>query len=189
MKFNLVYRGNLKSNGDPTHKHEIRQRFHKQLSNLWKDFPLRDFHKFINLDPDNGDALGLKRGGFKFVPLVSPRLESVASLDILLLRPEAAGNVITQAGDIDNRLKTLMDSLQIPKENQIPKNVLPQAGEEYFYCLLEDDNLVTSLNISTNKLYDAVLSKNEVLLIVGITVDFTHGQFTNMLQGPQLMPR
>jgi len=126
---------------------------------------------------------------FKFVPLISPRLEAVASLEILLLRPESAGTVITQAGDIDNRLKTLMDALQIPKDNQIPKGVVPQEGEEAFYCLLEDDNLVTSLDISTGKLYDAVSSNNEVLLVIGVTTDFTHGQFTNMLSAPQLTPR
>jgi len=66
MKFRLVYRGELKSNGDPTHKHEIRRVFHNQLSNLWRDFPLRDIREFINIDPDKGDALGIKRGGFNW---------------------------------------------------------------------------------------------------------------------------
>ncbi len=186
MKFRLVYRGELKANGDPAHKHEIRRVFHRQLSNLWKDAPLCEIPQFINIDPDKGVALGMKRGGFKFVPLISPRLDLVASLEILMLRPESAGNVITQAGDIDNRLKTLMDALQIPKDNQIPKSAVPQPGEEVFYCLLEDDNLVTSLDISTSKLYDTVSSNSEVLLVIGVTADFTHGHFTNMLMPPRL---
>lgn len=189
MKFRLVYRGELKSNGDPAHKHEIRRVFHRQLSNLWKDYPLNEFHKFVNIDPEKGDAFGIKRGGFAFVPLISPRLELVASLDILLLRPESAGNVVTQAGDIDNRLKTLLDALQIPKENQLPKGAMPQVDEAIFYCLLEDDNLVTSLDISTCKLYDEVRSNSEVVLVVGVEADFTHGHFTNMLPPPELMPR
>jgi hypothetical protein len=189
MKFNLVYRGDLKSNGDPAHKHEIRRVFHRQLSNLWRDRPLGDLAKYIKIDPDKGDALGIKRRGFKFVPLISPRLELVASLEILLLRPESAGNMITQAGNIDNRLKTLMDALQIPKENQIPKGATPQSDESFFYCLLEDDHLVTSLDIRTNKLYDTVQSSNEVLLVIGVTADFTHGHFSNVLTPPQLAAR
>ncbi len=189
MKFYLVYRGELRSNGDSAHKHEIRRAFHRQLSNLWNDFPLNEFHKHVTIDPEKGNALGIKRSGFSFVPLISPRLELVASLEILLLRPEAAGSLVTQAGDIDNRLKTLLDALQIPKENQIPKGVVPQADERLFYCLLEDDNLVTSLAINTGKLYDTVTSSSEVLLVVRVEADFTHGHFTNMLTPPVLVPR
>jgi hypothetical protein len=189
MKFRLVYRGELKSNGNPAHKHDIRKVFHRQLLNLWNDYPLNDVRDFINIDPDKGDALGIKRGGIKFVPLISPRLELVASLEILLLRPEAAGSVLTQAGDIDNRLKTLMDALQVPKENQMPKKATEQTEESFLYCLLEDDNLVTSLDISTGKLYDTVSSSNEVLLVISVTADFTHGHFTNRLEPPQLSPR
>jgi hypothetical protein len=189
MKFNLVYRGDLKSNGDAAHKHVIRRVFHRQLSNLWRDPPLSDLPKFIEIDPDKGDALGIKRGVFKFVPLISPRLELAASLEILLLRPESAGNVITQAGNIDNRLKTLMDALQIPKENQIPKGAKPQSNEPFFYCLLEDDHLVTSVDIMTNKLYDTVQSSSEVLLVIGVTADFTHGHFSNVLEPPKLVTR
>ncbi len=189
MKFRLVYRGDLKSNGNPAHKHEIRKVFHRQLFNLWNDYPLNEVQQFINIDPDKGDALGISRGGFKFVPLISPRLELVASLEILLLRPESAGSVITQAGDIDNRLKTLMDALQVPKDGQIPKSIEPKTEDAYLYCLLEDDNLVTSLDISTGKLYDAVSSSNEVLLVISVTADFTHGHFTNRLEPPELSPR
>ncbi len=189
MKFRLVYRGELRSNGSPTHKHAVRRVFHRQLLNLWKDYPLNEVQQFINIDPDKGDALGISRGGFKFVPLISPRLELVASLEVLLLRPESAGSVLTQAGDIDNRLKTLMDALQVPKDNQIPKGIMPETDEAFLYCLLEDDNLVISLDISTGKLYDTVSSKNEVLLVIGVTADFTHGHFTNRLYPPQLSPR
>ena len=189
MKFRLVYRGDLKSNGNRDHKHEIRRVFHRQLANLWRDQPLCDFPKYIPIDPDKDNALGIKRGEFKFVPLISPRIEAVASLEILLLRPESAGKIITQAGDIDNRLKTLMDALQIPKDNQIPKGAAPRRDESIFYCLLEDDNLVTSLDISTGKLYDTVQSRNEVLLVIGVAADFTHGHFTNVITPPQLAPR
>ena len=189
MKFRLIYRGDLKSNGNPAHKHEIRKVFHRQLLNLWEDYPLSEVRKHINIDPDKGDSLGISRGGFKFIPLISPRLELVASLEILLLRPESAGSVLTQAGDIDNRLKTLMDALQVPKDDQIPKDVVPQLDEAFLYCLLEDDNLITSLDISTSKLYDTVSSSNEVLLVINVTADFTHGYFTNMLVPPTLSPR
>ena len=82
-----------------------------------------------------------------------------------------------------------MDALQIPKDNQIPDGTTPQAGEEFFYCLLEDDNLVTSVDITTNKLYDAVASNNEVFLLIEIVTEFIHVQFTNTLTPPRLLPR
>ena len=39
MEFRLTYEGELKSNGSPKHKHEIRRALHGQLKQLWMTQP------------------------------------------------------------------------------------------------------------------------------------------------------
>jgi len=54
----------------------------------------------------------LEVSGKKFLPLVRQSLSLVCKLDILFLRKEEPGGIITQSGDIDNRLKTLFDGIE-----------------------------------------------------------------------------
>src|ERR1017187_1955041 len=52
---------------------------------------------------------------------------------------------------IDNRIKVLFDGLRMPKaSNEI--DGAPQEGEDPFYCLLEDDSLITRVNVTTDRL-------------------------------------
>jgi hypothetical protein len=44
---------------------------------------------------------------FTFAPLVTEEMSLFAQLEIELLRPEPPGHLLTQGGDIDNRMKTL----------------------------------------------------------------------------------
>jgi hypothetical protein len=54
------------------------------------------------------------------------------------------------AGDIDNRLKTLFDALQIP---QSCSDVDPPAERDgYLFVLLENDNLITDVRVTTDRL-------------------------------------
>jgi hypothetical protein len=92
-------------------------------------------------------------GGFDFVPLVSVETDSIAELSLTLLRPEAPGKLLTQGGDIDNRLKTLFDALSMPQQaNALPDGASPSDGETPFFCLLENDNLVTAVQVRTEQL-------------------------------------
>ncbi len=94
-------------------------------------------------------------GEFAFVPLVSAEMNVVAELSITLLRPEPPGGLITQGGDIDNRLKTLFDALTVPRQsNALPSGVAPTKDESPFFCLLEDDNLITSVSVRTEQLLE-----------------------------------
>jgi len=101
------------------------------------------------------------------LPLINSYLKLVASLDILMLRREEPGSLILQGGDIDNRIKTLLDSLRVPKGiNEIPNGDSPLDGEKpFFYCLLEDDALVTDLTIRTDRLLLPGNDTNVVLVI------------------------
>jgi hypothetical protein len=41
----------------------------------------------------------------------------VAEIGLTFLCPEPAGQIVAQGGDIDNRIKTLLDSLKIADAN------------------------------------------------------------------------
>jgi hypothetical protein len=55
-------------------------------------------------------------------------------------------------GDLDNRLKTLLDALSVPNQDQ----VIPDPTiDDPIHCLLEDDSLVSGLEIETRRLLTA----------------------------------
>src|ERR1019366_1365691 len=56
-----------------------------------------------------------QRCGGRFVPLVSKTGGFTCSLDILFLRRDNPGYLIASGGDIDNRIKVLLDGLRMPE--------------------------------------------------------------------------
>ena len=89
--------------------------------------------------------------GFRFVPLVTGELSLLCGIEILFLRPDHPGSVL-QSGDIDNRLKTLFDALRMPSAGELTDQMTPLEGENPFYCLLEDDRLITKISVDTDTL-------------------------------------
>ena len=62
-----------------------------------------------------------------------------------------------EAGDIDNRIKTLIDTLRKPQyANELRGNETPLDGEDPFFCLLEDDKLVSHFAVETDTLLDEI---------------------------------
>ncbi len=192
MNIVLHYRGPLFANADPKEKHRIREHFHKQLTTLWNTHPLRCYYSDAsNPNPSDAGAEALPGtqewearvvrkslefpsiikvvAGHPFLPLVCQKLFGVAEVDVTLLRPEPAGHIVTQGGDIDNRIKTLLDALKVPDANQARPEVVGVL-ESPFHCLLEDDNLITRLAVSTEQLLEPVSSKNEVILLVRVNI-------------------
>jgi hypothetical protein len=104
--------------------------------------------------------------GVTFVPVVYEALFLVARLDILFLRPEEPGKVVTQGGDLDNRIKTLLDGLRVPKAGELPEGT---AHTDPMWCLLEDDALVTEFAVRADRLL-APTAGDEVLLVITVTV-------------------
>lgn len=180
-------------------KHYIRKQIHKQLAELWKTHPTLNAMNTYVYPPkppegaprgsvilDDAIARGGKgeygltyvetmanrfdRCGFRFVPLVSANLDFVCSLNVLFLRRENPGDLLKQGGDIDNRIKTLFDALRIPKDgNELVGQ--PEPDENPFFCLLEDDSLVTEINVTTDRLLTPLKDgqhKNEVVLIIQV---------------------
>jgi hypothetical protein len=172
MEFTLFYKGPLKSNGGPRHKHEIRQALHPQLEELWRQEPLRNqrsllWEKFEEWPDEDQVFAGFgqarhqgiwhkasvleSRGSALFAPLVSRKIHLICSLKILLLRPGEPGQVY-HAGDLDNRMKTLLDALTVPDANQVAAARISGGDEQPCYCLLEDDSLITRLTVEGDRL-------------------------------------
>lgn len=161
-------------------KHEIRRALHKQLRELWETNPfLRERKRTLItsfIPPDSkpsitGSHLIDQRSntppkrpildwiadshaalGYRFVPLVSS-LDGVAcAVDILFLRRDEPGSLIKSGGDIDNRIKVLFDAMRIPQASEELKGTHPEQDEDPFFCLLEDDRLITEVKVTTDKL-------------------------------------
>ena len=182
MEFTLLYQGSLRSNGGPAHKQELRRAFHPQLQRLWQLEPLKSNRAYVAYPPIAPTAcdpqLSLLQSvrNFTFAPLISERLYLAAQLSITLLRPERPGQIIKQMGDIDNRLKTLFDALCVPPHpNQIPKGDAPSSDEMPFFCLLQDDCLVTKVSVDTQRLLtvDDTVSKSHVVILVHVKTQVT----------------
>ncbi|HBB17896.1 MAG TPA: hypothetical protein DCZ97_13180 [Syntrophus sp. (in: bacteria)] len=164
MEFTLKYSGSLKANAGKDEKHLIRQAFHEQMKELWNHEPLASH---IELK----DELVRSVGSFRFLPLVSVGLAFTAGVSILMLREGTPGNIFVEGGDIDNRLKTLFDSLRMPSNvSELPKNISRREGEDPFYCLLEDDNLITSVTVDTDRLLIPLLNKSHVEMFLRISI-------------------
>lgn len=182
MEFRLIYEGPLKAAAGVKDKHHLRKAFHKQFRVLWKQVPLSDHQDLLEYPPKK-NAISIIAGfdDFKFAPLVCEKLHLICELDITILRPEAPGSVITQGGDIDNRLKTLFDSLRMPKDrNEMPSTVAAEDLDKPFFCLLEDDNLITKVNVSTDRLLRENAGQNDVVIVLHISTKALRAIWGNM---------
>jgi hypothetical protein len=167
------------------HKQSIRKVFHRQLKHLWATNKFlserRDHPKIDTIDyrpvGDGAAYFGANddekiphreyvaslytENGYRFVPLVREQISLLCSLKILFLRRDIPGSLLS-AGDLDNRIKTLIDTLRRPTStNELRGNETPAEGEDPFYCLLEDDKLVSHLEVETDTLLDPPAGNKE----------------------------
>jgi hypothetical protein len=165
MEFTLIYSGPLKGGQrQKDDKHALRKEFHLQLKRLWNQPPLSDGEAGFEFKDKT-----IVIGPFLFLPLIRKELFLFAELNIILFRAQPPGEIIHTGGDIDNRLKTLFDGLRKPtNEQELPGGAFPEEDETPFYCLLEDDSLIVSVNVTTRQ--DLRLSPNsdEVLALIKV---------------------
>jgi hypothetical protein len=172
MEFTLLYEGELLpsggSNSRAKEKHAIRRSFHPQLRRLWSmksnlrslaeqhSIPkLTESHTFTKEDRIK---LGLTAIGeewskaeYQFVPLVTAKMDLRCSLNITLLRPEEDRFIFT-SGDIDGQIKTIFDALKMPANLGEAGGIGPQEDETPFFCLLEDDRLISEVRVAADQL-------------------------------------
>ena len=183
MQFRLTYEGPLRPSGNNTsygsHKHEIRRAFHPQLKALWETNPnLRQ----LGEASFNGDSRTILQylaennplKEYNFVPLVSDALSLTCGIDVLFLRRGPVGHVL-KAGDIDNRIHTLLDALQRPTQLQeLGTDRPPTESEKPFFVLLENDRLVSRLTVETDTMLEPLVGgipqDTDARLIVTVTV-------------------
>lgn len=148
MEFTLYYQGRLKANGDRKHKHHIRQYLHRQVKELWKQPPLNEHRSLIDpsVEPAGigGNIIVTQHvrasvlrpvGAYNFASVLSSEIHLVADLTITYLRPGPPGALV-QGGDIDNRMKTLLDELKIPKDTDLPDKGPPLPEQNPFSVCL-----------------------------------------------------
>lgn len=177
MRFTLTYSGRLPSSSNATIKHGIRTKLHPQLKELWNTHPaLSTGDTWIARPAADGETedygnLLTKIDGNDFASLVHPWLHLYAELDILVLRPEAPGAVISHSSDIDNQLKTLFDPLRRPTgKSEVPSSWSPAEDEKPLHCLLDDDKLITRVNVETDRLLVPGGDPKDVQVIIKVTV-------------------
>jgi hypothetical protein len=73
-------------------------------------------------------------------------------LQVLLLTWTEPGSFGSCCADLDNRVKTLLDGLRIPNGKEVLQNASPCPDEKPFFCLLEDDAMVTSFRVTADRL-------------------------------------
>jgi len=172
MEFRLVYSGPLHaasaSQRRVEEKHQIRTKLHEQLKQLWDLEPLVGNKELLREQPSGPSELALysRVGKFLFAPVISSHLSLHAELDIVFLRPGPPGEFLSQGGDLDNRLKTLIDALRIPVQpEEIPVSFSWSSSDDPIFCLLDDDRIITKLTVSTDRLLKPV-DKHHVELLI-----------------------
>lgn len=199
VEFRLLFDGPIGSDSRAPIKHEIRRALHPQLRQLWlvnrklrklASYEGQRFHaevqsklpvKQTHLFEDDAIQCAFKnwgdnwsRGPFHCVPLVTEALGLVCRIDILLLRPEDDTHVLAH-GDLDGQVKTLFDGLRMPLNLAETGNTSPNADEDPFFCLLEDDRLVSELRINSDKLllppHKSTANKQDAFAVITVNVN------------------
>ncbi len=190
MRFRLTYEGELVSTQDddrPTdlredrrrkQKHALRKWFHPQLQHLWATHPMLRAKNRLNADGENyidRTAKEYAGWGYNYVPVLKKGTPVICHIETLFLRRQMPGGLI-RGGDLDNRMKTLYDSLRMPSSPAEMKDIpLPSENEKPFLILLEEDNLITHTAIETDILLDLPKDEsdaemNRVRLIMTVTI-------------------
>ena len=173
VEFTLRFSGTIPSHSSAK-AHDIRCVFHEQLEDYWsRDTRLLKVKRaLIKRSQKTSRAVHDVRGdderlgktvdgryyfhevnGVRFVPLVTAWRYLRCDVHVRIYRYEGAknvrGGVLDLNGDIDSKAKSLLDALRMPTDSSDGRSVTPHDG--LFFCVLEDDRLVTKLTIETKE--------------------------------------
>jgi hypothetical protein len=171
VQFSLTYDGELlsASRSDPrlSNKNRIRFQLSDQLSPILVG---GDWQRFRASALANTEAVRIYHG-IGFVPVLSRKMEASCNLSIRLMCNDRPGAIV-HGGDLDNRLKTLLDGLRMPaNEKEVLKNLAPDRYRETeglaCACFLEDDALITKLTVETVQIMTE-LPKHHVRLVMDL---------------------
>lgn len=185
MKFKLLYFGNIFTNPKKRAQHiaDIRMQFHPQLKKLLEHSPWDKLTQYMQPDPTKEPSTTKHVGGIDWNPIITPKLNLLAEIEIQLLHPEIVG---VARSDIDNRVKTILDGLRCPQnEHEVGENTPKNIGP--IYTLLDDDHLVTKLSVNTSHLLsEEIFAKNknmtsdEIFMMIDVNVRVEEGTLENL---------
>jgi len=189
VNFRLTYDGPLKAASQSENrridKHNIRRIFHRQSDRLYTNREV--LHEQFGPETAASTIYNLnksyKRGEFVCFPIIRSDLHLVCDLDILFLRRENPGSLICGGGDLDNRIKVLIDALRVPQDDNEVRGLSPSDDEVLLMCLTEDDKLITGFRCTTDRLLEPPASEaeeNNVRLIINVEVKATKLTIANM---------
>jgi hypothetical protein len=180
VNFRLTYHGPLKAASQSgtrrVEKHAIRCVFDRQLQQFIRHRGEVVDKEWENIPGNPLATVGVKRGRFRCIPLVRERVNLVCDLDILFLRRENPGQLISAGGDLDNRIKVLFDALRVPQDDNEVRGLVPTNPAGLLFCLTEDDSLITGFRVTTDRLLEPAKSgaeENNVKLIINVEVKAT----------------
>jgi hypothetical protein len=203
VEFRLLYSGLLlgasRNNTRAQEKHALRRAFHPQLRRLWdtnsnleqlaRAWAPSYIQKHFGSNPPppppkDHKRIGIKaiseqweRFGYNFVPLVTEHFTLRCRLEILFLRPQEPHHIM-QGGDLDGRLKTIFDALRLPDSLAEAGGIGPQDDETPFFCLLQDDKLISEVSVTTDQLLvlpqQREAKPNDSFLVIRVQINHTH---------------
>jgi hypothetical protein len=199
MDFVLRYRGALSGKTNADEKHRIRLRLHPQLKELCaREALFADASQVVlpagmlgggRIEPPRNVTgqissmyFHIPLAGYEFVPLIHRPHKLACALDIIWLRREKPGDIV-HGGDLDNRLKNLLDALRMPLEEKEVRGGTPSDTTKRCYCLLEDDALVSKLSVTTHQLLEplgAGEQTHDVDLFIHVVVQSTYPMIANL---------
>lgn len=197
MRFHLIYHGKLPASANkakPDDVRRIREEISPQLEYLW-----HTHHALRSLSEQAAvkrPASGVTRLGTNltprelaehypseyeylagqihvrdkaYIPVIRESLSLSCELSILFLRQEEAGRLVTQGGDLDGRIKCLLDALRMPspdEQERSPPNL------DRIFCLMQGDELVSRLDVETDRLlFPQTTHQHEVHLTIEVSIN------------------
>jgi hypothetical protein len=204
MRFRLIFDGSLSSDSRDAKNHRvaekwaIRNQLHSQIEELHRVHPVLKDQQHVDVvrrlsaeqmtNPQSvkGYLEAIREPcpieGYNFLPLVRDSLYLTCSLDVTFLRRQIS-SLINTKGDIDNRVKTLLDGLSMPKPGGgiVGNDPLKRPREDPCYILLEDDALITGLSVNVDRyLGGPALPEDAVLLLIEVNVRVTQLHWNNI---------
>jgi len=178
MKFTLVFQGRLPASGNKSKTKdvaEIRAKLSPQMETLWNTHKALEEMRGAAHVRDPADPLNfiplfgaLQVGESTYTPLVRSSLHLACDLNILFLRQEDPGSLISQGGDIDGRIKTLLDALRMPSADEDRAAGVVGMNQ---HVVMENDALVTSLKVDTERLlFPQTTHQHEVHLVIEVGI-------------------
>jgi hypothetical protein len=178
MQFRLLYEGPIapRQRTKVAGIHKIRMELHPQLKALWERMPLSEMSTWFLREKDRGPGgRGIpileRKSNVLFAPLITQKNYLACELTVTLLRQQSPGQLLGEGGDIDNRLKTLLDALRMPSTVEAQQaKIDTRVDNDPIHCLLQDDALVRKVSVETDWLLRPAADPLDLVAIIQVRV-------------------